>query len=219
MRSYLGDSLLRSSKEAIAIDFDDLLVDGNLSREVIHRLNPELSTRIREAVLCREISRTDALATLRTIPQGQCQECIGRAISAACEGLPWRKGAVPLLKYLASLYRVVIVSAGIGDAIEAKLRLDNIDIRVIAPRLAFCEQICVGQRMQLSDYGKGIVVRRLRQLFRTVWAIGHSPGDRHMLTCASNAVVVRVSPTWSYPAHCHLVNGLEDIPPLLQTGQ
>lgn len=207
--------MLARAKRLVVLDFDGLLVSGNLSSAVTQHLAPGYGHSVRKAVQIGAMSRESAYAALRRIFVGKSVCDIWAAIRCACREIPWRPGAVTLLQQLAQVSRCVILSGGLGDAIRAKLDEEGLGIRVIAPRLRFEGSVCSGWRLSLSDTQKGIVVRRLRRFYEDIWALGHAVGDLPMLMAATTPVIVQVSTPWSYPRNCHVVQSLEEAGRLL----
>ena len=184
-----------SSKHLVALDFDELLVTGHLSKAVINALQGE---QVRKSILAEHPDYSfEAIARLSiSAVHGMSEEeAIARKETVVRE-MPWRKHAVDFLKVLKEdkKYTPLILSCGRYRSIRMKLDQEGLeDIPVIATEITYENGTAINKHI-MTDELKGEAMKQFRHHFKRTDAIGHIKGDIPMLQAADVGIALREQP-------------------------
>lgn len=171
----------------ISFDFDELLVPIHLTREVSKKAS--LKPRYNAVLKKLGASSFEGIKYLNGLMQGFDFNKYKEICDNMARETPWTAGFDDTLKYLMKKYSVNVISSGLKDVCESKLREIDFNPRnIIAGELLTKKNKILESSLIVSDVLKGYVVKELRLDGHKVIAVGHDTGDRYMLDRANLSI-------------------------------
>jgi len=186
------------SKYFVALDFDELLVEGHLSKHITNNLQP---TRWRGDILKEYGEGTfDGMAALSTHTlDGYTPEESIKLKQELIEQIPWKKDALELLTYLQKNtdYSPLIISCGRYQPQRMKLDSANLsEIPIIATQVDHCALNDAINLQVISTEIKGTIIEKIKKSgnFEVIYAVGHDEKDEYMIEAADVGIIIKANP-------------------------
>lgn len=167
----------------VVFDFDELLVEGHLSRTVSEAFG---KTEERLRIIKEHGDNTfEGMKELNLILKGYGYGALEIKKRPIVNGMAWREGAEDLLRKLDDSpgYEVLVLSCGRYMPQYMKLAGLGLSDVLVACEMEFVDGKAEKNKHIVSDDMKGYIVRRLRnsKVFQEVYVVGHGDGDVDML--------------------------------------
>ena len=201
-------------KIVIAFDFDELVIERHLAREVGAKVSYEPDPK-----LIKELGGYDSLRGIEymvNLRKGIQYKDYCRIRDEILAKTPWREGFKELLLDLMPIYSIIFVSSGIKDVVYEKVKEINFnEDNIIAGENKISGDVLDGPALIIPDRLKGYIISKLREKYKVI-AIGHSRGDKPMLDEADVSISFRSDiPNLAQ----HNVNSVDEIRKIMEETQ
>ncbi|UCD04509.1 MAG: hypothetical protein JSW73_02660 [Candidatus Woesearchaeota archaeon] len=172
----------------ISFDFDELLVPIHLTREV----GAKVQIKPKDNKILEELGADsfEGIKYLNSLRYGLDLNKYTQIRDNMAKETPWTTGFDYLLKDLMKDYSVIIISSGMKDICNAKLKeIDFNPKNIIGGELKIEDNKLSEPNLIISDKVKGYIVNKLQKDY-TVIGVGHSIGDKPMLDEADMSISV-----------------------------
>ena len=179
-----------SGKIIFCLDFDELATKIHLTREVLQKLSKPVDKKLlHEKGSCS----FNGIKYLNSLIYGANYSDYKKIRDATSKKAKWNRGFNNFFKKIIKDYSVIFISSGMKDICESKLNELGFNSRnIIAGEFDISNNKITGSNLVISNKLKGYVVNKLSTKFKIV-AIGHSLGDKEMLSSADVGISINSS--------------------------